>query len=87
MTQEEWENATDEQRGEEYERCKDPVYFYNTYWVDNNGNKPRAITKEDWDYLLEMSRETISHRRYNRIYNTTIELKKLPDFIKPKSKL
>lgn len=32
MTQEDWENASDEERNNEIERCKDPVYFYNNYW-------------------------------------------------------
>ena len=31
MTQQEWENTTPEQRKQEWERCQNNEYFYNTY--------------------------------------------------------
>jgi len=49
MTQQEWDNATDEERADEYERCKNPVYFYNNYWITANGLRPPPITQEQWN--------------------------------------
>lgn len=38
---------------EEWERCKDPRYFYNTYWqVD--GKPVNPISEEQWNSYLEM---------------------------------
>ena len=38
---------------EEYERCKDPRYFYNTYYqVD--GNPVNPMSEEQWNSYLEM---------------------------------
>ena len=38
---------------DEYERCKDPYYFYMNYWetTDRHGNiyPPTPLTKEEWD--------------------------------------
>lgn len=62
MTQQEWENATEQEREEEFERCKKPVYFYNTYWL-NNGVKPTPITQEQYDYYFNSDRPFKKHRR------------------------
>jgi len=48
MTQQEWENASEEERAAEYERCKDNAYFYNTYF--KRPNDP-VLTKDDFDNL------------------------------------
>ncbi len=53
MTQQEWEAATEQERYDEIERCKNPCYVYNTYWVDQNGNKPRLVTQEEWDERMK----------------------------------
>lgn len=41
--------------GEEYEKCKDPVYFYNTYWRMADGSKPKPITQEQYSSMLNYS--------------------------------
>lgn len=46
MTQQEWENASEEERTAEYERCKDMAYMYNTYF--KRPNDP-VLTKDDFD--------------------------------------
>lgn len=52
MTQQEWEAASGEERNAQYERCKDPVYFYNTYWTLPDGTKPEPISQEYWQQLI-----------------------------------
>lgn len=48
----------------EIERCiADPVYFYNTYWVDKDGNHPKPITQEKWDDYMKISDEFKFRRR------------------------
>lgn len=32
MTQQEWENATDEEKEAELNKCSNPIYVYNTYY-------------------------------------------------------
>ncbi len=51
MTQEEFETATPEEWAAEVERCKDHVYFYNTYWKLPNGEPVKPITRERWDLI------------------------------------
>lgn len=53
MTAEEWNNATDEEKLAEMEKCKDPVYMYNNYYIVN-GLKPKPITREA--YVNTMAR-------------------------------
>ena len=48
MTEEQWNKSTEEEKTAEYERCKDPLYVYNTYWQVNS--KPvKPMTREEWD--------------------------------------
>lgn len=84
MTQQEWENASDEERIAEYERCKDPVYFYNTYWCKPDGTKPEPITREQWDIIqLNANEMRYKRRTPRRIYPMTIDECYLPNFILP----
>lgn len=88
MTQQEWEAATIEQRAEEYERCKDPVYFYNTYCMRSDGIKPPPITKEQWDAHMKFADDYQVHRFGRRRYSQpeiSLEVGKLPEYLKPKS--
>lgn len=85
MTQQEWESATPEQQAEEYERCKDPVYLYNTYWVDTQGNKPPPVTHEQWNEKIKYAwiNRSKSYRAFRRPEPMSINDCYLPDFIKP----
>lgn len=67
MTQEEFEKATPEEWAAEVERCKDPVYFYNTYWVKPDGTKPKQITKQEWEGLMEAANNERYKRRTPRL--------------------
>lgn len=67
MTQEEFDKATPEEWAAEVERCKDPVYFYNTYWVRPDGAKPKQITKEEWEGLMEAANKERYKRRTPRL--------------------
>src|ERR1700761_7864789 len=49
MTQQEWDNATEEERTAEFERCKDARYVYNNYWL-RPGQK--QISQEDWESMM-----------------------------------
>lgn len=87
MTQEEWENATEEERNAEYVRCIDPVYVYNTYWVNADGSKPDPMTQEKWNQLQEMAENYNRSRFRRRNYPkplTIDELKRIPEYFKPK---
>lgn len=63
MTQQEWENASKEERTAEYERCKDMTYMYNTYF--KRPNDP-VLTKEDFDNVQGF---TMLRARNNRPFN------------------
>lgn len=86
MTQQEWENATEAERTEEYERCKDPVYMYNTYWRNGDGTKVSPITKEQWDELNVYANNYRKNRYVRRpIQPLLAEDSYLPDYFKPSS--
>lgn len=51
MTEQEWHQATDEEKYAEYKRCQDPVYFYNTYFKTAEGKTPPLMTKERWEEI------------------------------------
>ncbi len=88
MTQEEFDKATPEEWAAEVERCKDPVYFYNTYWKLPNGESPQALTAEQWEYInARLSEREPKYKRRNprRTYPLTIEEAYLPEFIRPKN--
>jgi len=44
-------NPTEKELIEEIERCKNPVYFYNTY-ITINGVKPPPITQEQYNEMV-----------------------------------
>lgn len=55
---------------EEYKRCEDPRYFYNTYYtIDGKAVKP--ISEEEWkqrfDYITSL-RSRVQQRDYPRPY-------------------
>lgn len=76
MTREEFESLSEEEQKTEFERCKDPVYIYNNYWLVN-GKKPKPITKEEYDELIKSSTE----RRYKRrSYHQPIKIN-IPDYL------
>ena len=53
---------------EEYERCKDPRYFYNTYYqVD--GKPVNPMSEEQWNSYLEMQESYRNNwfKRRNRL--------------------
>lgn len=64
MTQQDWEQATPEQRAAEIDRClSEPWYFYNTYYRPEGG---RELTEEDWKGIygfIEIRKRKI--RRFN----------------------
>jgi len=41
---------------EEYERCKDPRYFFNAYWMVN-GNPVNPKSEEEWYQYLQWQEE------------------------------
>lgn len=85
MTQQEWENASDEERQAEHERCKDPVYFYNTYWIKPDGSKPDPITKEQWS-IIEINANKMHLKRRTPRRNNILspdECFIIPKFTKP----
>ena len=51
MTAEDWENATEEEKLAEMEKCKDPVYMYNNYYIVD-GVKPKPITRDNYVDML-----------------------------------
>lgn len=72
MTKEEWESATEEERNAEIEKCKDPVYFYNNYFMVD-GKKPNPMTREQWvDFVAYGIARTIKWR-HNRVSMSYIE--------------
>lgn len=89
MTQEEFEKATPEEWAAEVYRCKDLVYFYNTYWVKSDGIKPKPITKEEVEGLMQAANEMRYKKRTPRrnypltIDDCIIDKNKLPEFLKP----
>lgn len=80
MTHQEWENASEDERNAEYERCKDPVYFYNTYWVNGDGTKPEPITHEYWEQLIAVANnyQYITKRRHSQRH---VKIEDLPNKI------
>lgn len=53
MTQQEWDNATEEERNAELSKCHDePWYYYNTYYKPKEAPE---ITKEEWNNILGYS--------------------------------
>jgi hypothetical protein len=44
----EYNQASEEEREAEYERCKDPLYLYNNYW-QIDGKPVTPMTREEWD--------------------------------------
>lgn len=66
MTQQEWENASEEERTAEYERCKDMYYMYNTYFKRPNDT---VLTKEYFDNVQGF---TVLRGRNNREFNPII---------------
>lgn len=66
MTEQEWLSATDEERNAEFEKCKDPIYFYNTYYQSADGTKPPPITKEKWDETMNQI-EYLKNLRFKRL--------------------
>jgi hypothetical protein len=83
MTQEDWKNASDEERNDEIERCKDPVYFYNNYW------RMVGMPEYSKEYFERMQQEAIQQRmRVNpRRFQNPSTIKEsfnryLPDFLK-----
>ena len=54
MTQQEWEEATPDERAAEMERIKDPLYFYNNYYKVE-GQKTKPLSQEEWDAEIERS--------------------------------
>lgn len=86
MTQEEFDKATPEEWAAEVERCKDPVYVYNTYWVKADGTKPKPITTEQWESIMHNANEIRYKGRTPRRNNIlTYNECYLPDFILPKN--
>ena len=61
---------TDEFIIAEYERCKDPVYFYNHYWmvIDKDGNavSPKPITYEEYEERQNVARMQIQNLKRRR---------------------
>lgn len=66
MTLEQWEEASEEERDAEYERCKDPAYFYNTYW--KREGMPE-YSKEDFDRMKEEALIRITTFKPRTYYN------------------
>jgi hypothetical protein len=62
MTQEEFEKATPEEWVAEVERCKDPYYFYHTYWQNADGTPVKQYSREDWDSIMEF----VEQQKFNR---------------------
>ena len=78
MTQEEYEQASPEERAAEFERCKDEAYFYNTYWKKEGMPE---YSKEDFDRLKELA--MLQRKRYINPYEWTKRVHPLlPDFLK-----
>mgnify|MGYP000747598487 CR=1 FL=1 len=83
MTQKEFELATEEERNVEFERCKDPLYFYNTYW--RKEGMPE-YSKEDFERMQQeamQQRIRVKSRHFKNpftikeSFNTYLGLKKL----------
>lgn len=47
----------------EIEKCfKDPVYFYNTYYLNKDGTKPRPITHDYWNEITNHAHENYKYK-------------------------
>lgn len=42
---------------EEYERCKDPRYFFNNYWLVD-GKAPEPKSEEEWNSYMNCQSKT-----------------------------
>lgn len=73
MTETEWNAANNEERAAEFEKCKDPVYVYNTYWHMPDGSKPKPITREQYDLMVAESRDYFFNR-YRKIRHQQVSL-------------
>lgn len=59
LVQQHTAEPTDQFILEEFERCKDPRYFYNNYWTVN-GRAVKPISEEEW----KQREDWINSQRY-----------------------
>jgi hypothetical protein len=85
MTQAEFEKATPEELAVEVERCKDPYYFYHTYWQNADGTPIKQYNREDWDSLMSLlQHQPLTRFRRQRNWVKPVELDRLFEYLKPK---
>ncbi len=84
MTEEQWNRASEEEKNAEFDRCKDPVYVYNTYWRMPDGSKPNPITHEQYEQMRQASLDYLFHggRMRRRYQPVSLEVEQTKDFNK-----